>query len=58
MTAHWEAKRDWHERQRNLPLPRKIEILIALQHRQQEINQMKIAMGLPPVPMRVWQTRP
>lgn len=50
----WEATRAWHERQRKLPLAEKIKIVVDLQHRQQEINRTKIALGLPPFPMRVW----
>jgi len=54
----WEAKRKWHAQQRNLPMRAKIEIVMRLQRRQQAINQGKIALGLPPIPMRVWDTRP
>ena len=54
----WEDKRAWHERQRNLPLQEKIRILIQLQRRQQDINRIRAALGLPVVPMRVWNTEP
>lgn len=54
----WASKRAWHESQRKLPLAEKIKIVIDLQHRQEEINRTKIALGLPPVPMRVWDKQP
>lgn len=58
LTRRWDAKRAWHARQRALPPREKIAILIQLQERQQAINQSKIALGLPPVPMRIWRTEP
>ena len=58
MARRWAAKRAWHERQRALPLREKIRIVIELQHRQQKLNKTKIALGLKPVPMRVWSTEP
>lgn len=57
--AHrWAAKRAWRERQRALPLPEKIRILIQLQRRQRDVNMIRAALGLPAVPMRVWDTKP
>jgi hypothetical protein len=54
----FRAKRDWHAHQREQPIRSKIETIIKLQKRQQAINRTKGALGLPPVPMRVWQTKP
>ncbi len=54
----FRAKRDWHARQREQPVRSKIETIIKLQKRQQAINRSKTALGLPPVPMQVWQTKP
>lgn len=56
--ARWEAKRAWHGRQRNLSVREKLEIVIQLQRRQVAINETKVALGLPPIPMRVWETKP
>lgn len=57
-TPRWEAKRDWHAQQRQLPVREKLQIVIQLQRRQVAINEMKVALGLPPIPMRVWETTP
>lgn len=57
-TARWDAKRAWHRRQRQLSVREKLEIVIHLQRRQMTINETKVALGLPPIPMRVWNTRP
>lgn len=58
MDRTFSAKRDWHAREREQPVRAKIGTIIKLQERQQAINQSKVALGLPPVPMRVWRTKP
>lgn len=54
----FSAKRDWHARQREQSVRSKIETVIKLQQRQQALNRSKATLGLPPIPMRVWQTKP
>ena len=52
------AKRAWHAAQRALSPREKVRIVIALQHREVELNRFRAALGRPVRDMRVWDTRP
>jgi hypothetical protein len=54
----FETKAAWHEAQRQLSPREKVRIVIALQHREAEINRLRVALGRPPIPMRPWNTEP
>lgn len=58
VARRWRTKGAWHVRQRELSVREKLRIVIQLQRRQVMLNATKAALGLPPVPMRVWETTP
>ncbi|HWB17075.1 MAG TPA: hypothetical protein VG538_11770 [Vicinamibacterales bacterium] len=54
----FETKAAWHEAQRRLSPREKVRLVIALQHREVEINRLRVALGRPPIPMRPWNAEP
>jgi hypothetical protein len=53
----FEEKTRWHTQQRHLPPREKIRILIELQHREAENNKIRLSLGRPAVPMKIWNTQ-
>lgn len=53
-----DAKRQWHAAQAQMPLLEKLRVVVELQRRQVAINEIKAALGLPTIPMRIWGLEP
>lgn len=55
-TSPFSGKAQWHAQQRQLPPREKIRILIELQRREAESNEIRKSLGRPAVSMKPWDT--
>ena len=55
-SLRWEAKARWHTEQRSLTPAQKIELILQLQLRESQLDQVRMAVGQRPRGLKPWRT--